>query len=184
VFSGTTVQNALTAGLLRSIAARCAWATSTGESFLVRMRRTSSTAERRVRSLGMRMYASYTLRGDLAAIAAGQPGRKDMNQVSQYALLKQRRFLPLFVTQFLGAFNDNVYKNALVILVAFHAASLSSLSAGTLSNLAQALFILPFFLFSATAGQIADKVEKSFLIRLVKLAEIAIMALGATGLLL
>ena len=107
-----------------------------------------------------------------------------MSQVSQYALLKQRRFLPLFVTQFLGAFNDNVYKNALVILVAFHAASLSSLSAGTLSNLAQALFILPFFLFSATAGQIADKLEKSFLIRLVKLAEIAIMALGAAGLLL
>jgi len=107
-----------------------------------------------------------------------------VSQVNQYALLGQRRFLPLFITQFLGAFNDNVYKNALVILVAFHAASLSSLSAPTLSNLAQALFILPFFLFSATAGQIADKLEKSFLIRLVKLAEIAIMALGATGLLL
>ena len=107
-----------------------------------------------------------------------------MSQVNQYALLRQRRFLPLFVTQFLGAFNDNVYKNALVILVAFHAASLSSLSAPTLSNLAQALFILPFFLFSATAGQLADKLEKSFLMRLVKLAEIAIMALGAAGLLL
>jgi hypothetical protein len=120
----------------------------------------------------------------LAAIAARHRGREDVSQVSQYALLKQRRFLPLFVTQFLGAFNDNVYKNALVILVAFHAASLSSLSAGTLSNLAQAVFILPFFLFSATAGQIADKLEKSFLIRLVKLAEIAIMALGAAGLLL
>jgi hypothetical protein len=105
-----------------------------------------------------------------------------MSQQNQYALLKQRRFLPFFVTQFLGAFNDNVYKNALVILVAFHAASLSTLSAPTLSNLAQALFILPFFLFSATAGQVADKLEKSFLIRLVKLAEIAIMALGALGL--
>jgi hypothetical protein len=97
-------------------------------------------------------------------------------------LLRQKRFLPFFVTQFLGAFNDNVYKNALVILVAFHAASLSRLDAHTLSNLAQALFILPFFLFSATAGQIADKLEKSFLIRLVKLAEIAIMAIGAAGL--
>ena len=105
-----------------------------------------------------------------------------MSQVNQYALFRQRRFLPMFVTQFLGAFNDNVYKNALIILVAFHAGSLSSLSAPTLTNLAQALFILPFFLFSATAGQIADKLEKSFLIRLVKLAEIAIMALGATGL--
>jgi len=107
-----------------------------------------------------------------------------MSQPNQYALLKQRRFLPFFVTQFLGAFNDNVYKNALVILVAFHAATLSSMSAPTLSNLAQAIFILPFFLFSATAGQIADKLEKSRLIRWVKLAEIAIMALGATGLVL
>jgi len=105
-----------------------------------------------------------------------------MSQPNQYELLKQRRFLPFFLTQFLGAFNDNVYKNALVILVAFHAASLSRLDANTLSNLAQALFILPFFLFSATAGQIADKLEKSFLIRLVKLAEIAIMVLGALGL--
>jgi len=105
-----------------------------------------------------------------------------MNQSSQYALLRQRRFLPFFLTQFLGAFNDNVYKNALVILVAFHASSLSRLDANTLSNLAQALFILPFFLFSATAGQIADKLEKSLVIRWVKLAEIAIMALGALGL--
>ena len=105
-----------------------------------------------------------------------------MSQPSQYELLRQKRFLPFFLTQFLGAFNDNVYKNALVILVAFHAASLSRLDANTLSNLAQALFILPFFLFSATAGQIADKLEKSFLIRLVKIAEIAIMVLGSMGL--
>jgi len=105
-----------------------------------------------------------------------------MSHPSQYQLLRQRRFLPFFLTQFLGAFNDNVYKNALVILVAFHAASLSSLDPNTLSNLAQALFILPFLLFSATAGQIADKLEKSLLIRWVKLAEIAIMVLGAMGL--
>ncbi len=101
---------------------------------------------------------------------------------NQYALLGQRRFLPFFVTQFLGAFNDNVFKNALIILLAFHAGEMSGLSAGTLSNLAQALFILPFFLFSATAGQLADKLEKSRVIRWVKLAEIAIMALGAAGL--
>lgn len=105
-----------------------------------------------------------------------------MSQPNQFALLKQRRFLPFFVTQFLGAFNDNVYKNALIILVAFHASSMGSLSAATLSNLAQALFILPFFIFSATAGQLADKLEKSFVIRLVKIAEIAIMVLGAAGL--
>ncbi|HKW38521.1 MAG TPA: MFS transporter [Burkholderiales bacterium] len=100
---------------------------------------------------------------------------------NQYELLAQRRFLPFFLTQFLGAFNDNVFKNALIILVAFHASSMSSLGAATLSNLAQALFILPFFLFSATAGQLADKLEKSFVIRLVKIAEIAIMVLGAAG---
>jgi 1-acyl-sn-glycerol-3-phosphate acyltransferase len=105
-----------------------------------------------------------------------------MSGHSQYALLKQRRFLPFFLVQFLGAFNDNVFKNALIILVAFHATSMSSLGATTLSNLAQALFILPFFLFSATAGQLADKLEKSFVIRLVKIAEIAIMVLGAAGL--
>jgi len=105
-----------------------------------------------------------------------------MGHPNQFELLKQRRFLPFFLTQLFGAFNDNVYKNALIILVAFHATSLSKLDATTLANLAQALFILPFFLFSATAGQIADKLEKSFLIRLVKLAEIAIMVLGATGL--
>src|SRR6267142_3035182 len=105
-----------------------------------------------------------------------------MSGDSQYELLKQRRFLPFFLTQFLGAFNDNVFKNALIILVAFHAASMSNLGAATLSNLAQALFILPFFLFSATAGQLADKLEKSRLMRLVKLAEIAIMMVGAAGL--
>ena len=105
-----------------------------------------------------------------------------MHQPNQYELLKERRFLPFFLTQFLGAFNDNVYKNALIILVAFHATSLSSLNATTLSNLAQALFILPFFLFSATAGQLADKLDKSLLMRMVKLAEIAIMVLGAMGL--
>ena len=82
-----------------------------------------------------------------------------MSQQNQYELLRERRFLPFFLTQLLGAFNDNVYKNALIILLAFHAASLSGLGANTLSNLAQALYILPFFLFSATAGQIADKME-------------------------
>ena len=105
-----------------------------------------------------------------------------MQQPNQYQLLGERRFLPFFLTQFLGAFNDNVYKNALIILVAFHAASLSSMSATTLSNFAQALFILPFFLFSATAGQLADKLDKAFVMRMVKLAEIGIMVIGATGL--
>lgn len=97
---------------------------------------------------------------------------------NQFALLTQRRFLPYFLTQFLGAFNDNVFKNALIILIAFSMAKNSDL----LTNVSAGLFILPFFLFSATAGQLADKYEKSQLIRLIKLMEIIIMLLAALGL--
>ena len=100
---------------------------------------------------------------------------------SQFKLLQERRFLPFFITQFLGAFNDNFYKNALVVLITFQAAQITTLSAGVLVNLAAGVFILPFFLFSATAGQLADKVEKSRLIRFTKLLEIAIMLLAAAG---
>ena len=98
---------------------------------------------------------------------------------SQFGLLHERRFLPFFLTQFLGAFNDNLFKNALVVLITFQAARYTALSPGVLVNLAAGIFILPFFLFSASAGQLADKFEKSRLIRLVKLAEILIMALAA-----
>jgi 1-acyl-sn-glycerol-3-phosphate acyltransferase len=100
---------------------------------------------------------------------------------NQFELLRQRRFLPFFVTQFLGAFNDNILKNALVILLSFHAAEWSGLDAATLVNLCAGIFILPFFIFSATAGQIADRYEKSRLIRFVKLFEIAIMGVAAAG---
>jgi 1-acyl-sn-glycerol-3-phosphate acyltransferase len=103
---------------------------------------------------------------------------------SQYRLLAERRFGPFFGVQFLGAFNDNVFKQALVILLAYQTASFTTMSSDTLQNLAQALFILPFFLFSATAGQIADKVEKSKLITITVAIELAVMALGAVGLLL
>ncbi|MEE9322309.1 MAG: MFS transporter [Granulosicoccus sp.] len=102
-----------------------------------------------------------------------------MKQDSQFELLKQQRFLPYFITQVLGAFNDNIYKNALIALVAFAAARSSTLNDGLIINLSAGLFILPFFLFSAFAGQLADKYEKSMLIRRIKLAEIGIMALGA-----
>jgi 1-acyl-sn-glycerol-3-phosphate acyltransferase len=100
---------------------------------------------------------------------------------SQFKLLEERRFLPFFITQFLGAFNDNFYKNALVVLITFQAANMTSLSPGVLVNLAAGVFILPFFLFSATAGQLADKSEKSRLIRFTKLLEIVIMLLAAVG---
>lgn len=100
---------------------------------------------------------------------------------NQFQLLKQQRFKPFFFTQFLSAFNDNVFKTALITLVAFHTASLTSMDGGKLTTLLPGLFILPFFLFSATAGQIADKYEKSTIIRFVKLAEIGIMVFASLG---
>ncbi len=103
-----------------------------------------------------------------------------MPQSSQFALLRQRRFAPFFVTQFLGAFNDNIFRNGLVILVTFQATQVAGMNASELANVAGALFILPYFLFSASAGQLADKFEKSRLIRLIKLVEIVLM-LGAAA---
>ena len=99
----------------------------------------------------------------------------------QFKLLRERRFLPFFCTQFLGAFNDNLFKNALVVLLTFQAASWTSLDPGILANLAAGIFILPFFLFSATAGQLADKHDKARLSRLVKVLEMVIMAVAAAG---
>lgn len=92
-----------------------------------------------------------------------------------------KRFFPLFWVQFLGAFNDNLFKNALVMLITFRLADTAE-EAGLLITLAAGLFILPFFLFSAFAGQLADKYEKTTLIRKIKLSEILIMLLGATAL--
>lgn len=103
---------------------------------------------------------------------------------SQFSLLKTRRFLPLFVAQFLGAFNDNVFKNALVILIAYRLSGQSALSSPLLVTLAAGIFILPFFLLSATAGELADRHDKAVLIRWIKFAEIIIMGFGAVGFLL
>lgn len=101
--------------------------------------------------------------------------------MSQSALLQSKRFLPFFVTQFLGAFNDNIYKNTLMLIIAFKASSALGMNSDTILNLAAGLFILPFFLFSAIAGQITDKYEKSALIRKIKFAEIIIMSIAAVG---
>ncbi len=103
---------------------------------------------------------------------------------SQFGLLRTRRFGPFFATQFLGAFNDNLFKNALVVLLTFHAASWTTLAAEVLTNLAAAIFILPFFLFSATAGQLADKYDKAKLARLVKALEMVIIGVAGLGLFL
>jgi MFS family permease len=101
--------------------------------------------------------------------------------MSQFQLIKSRRFLPLFCTQFLGAFNDNVYKNALIILITFQATSLYGLDSNMLVVISGGIFILPFFLVSATAGQLADKYEKSVLIQRIKILEIVIMVLAVIG---
>ena len=105
-----------------------------------------------------------------------------MSERSQFRLLGERRFGPFFGVQFLGAMNDNLFKQALVILLAYQTTSFTAMSSDTLQNVAQALFVLPFFLFSATAGQLADKYEKSTLITVTVALELAIMVLGAVGL--
>ena len=99
----------------------------------------------------------------------------------QFQLLSTRRFAPLFLTQFLGAFNDNLYKNALIVLVTFQSVQWTSLRPEILANLAAGLFILPFFFFSATAGQIADKYDKAKLARLTKVLEVMIMGVAIAG---
>lgn len=104
-----------------------------------------------------------------------------MSKKGQFQLMKSRRFMPLFLTQFFGALNDNLFKNALLVMIV--SASITGVAAGTnntnaLVNLAAGLFVLPFFLFSAISGQLADKYEKSWIIRQIKLAEILIMLMG------
>jgi 1-acyl-sn-glycerol-3-phosphate acyltransferase len=103
-----------------------------------------------------------------------------MSGHSQFGLLRQRRFLPFFVVQCLGAFNDNVFRNATIVLITSQL-GLNLAQQGLYTNLAPALFILPFFLFSALAGQFAEKYEKTRLIRFVKLFEIVAMAVAAWG---
>ena len=98
-------------------------------------------------------------------------------------LVRTRRFLPLFVTQLLGAFNDNLFKNAIVFFVVYQVYD-SDKAEAKFSAISSAVFILPFFLMSALSGQLADMRDKAKIIRIIKLAEIGIMTLGAGGLLL
>ncbi|OWY40545.1 MFS transporter [Xenophilus sp. AP218F] len=98
-----------------------------------------------------------------------------------FTFFASRRFLPLFSTQFLGAFNDNLLKTAIVVLISFQGLSFAGLPAEQLVNLAAGVFILPFFLFSATAGKLSERYDKARIARWIKLAEIAIMLLAACG---
>ena len=100
---------------------------------------------------------------------------------TDFSFFGSRRFLPLFGTQFLGAFNDNLLKTAIVVLISYHGLTLSGMSPELLVNMAAGVFILPFFLFSATAGKLSERFDKAMIARGVKLAEIAIMLLAGAG---
>ncbi|MBX8489946.1 MFS transporter [Pseudomonas lijiangensis] len=102
-----------------------------------------------------------------------------MSQQSQFSLLGKRRFLPFFITQSLGAFNDNIFKQSLILAILYKLSIEGDRSIYV--NLCALLFILPFFLFSALAGQFGEKYPKDALIRLIKLAEIGIMVVGGAG---
>jgi 1-acyl-sn-glycerol-3-phosphate acyltransferase len=104
-----------------------------------------------------------------------------MTDHNQFALLRQKRFMPFFITQGLGAFNDNIFKNALAAMLVFQSGKMAGLNTDQVVNLSALLFILPFFLFSALFGQVADKFEKSMQIRRIKLLEVGIMLLAALG---
>jgi len=101
-----------------------------------------------------------------------------MSGHSQFNLFSQRRFMPFFMTQGLGAFNDNIFKNALAALLVFKGSQIAGLNTNQVVNLSAMVFILPFFLFSALFGQFADKYEKSIQIRRIKQFEIVIMLLA------
>jgi 1-acyl-sn-glycerol-3-phosphate acyltransferase len=104
-----------------------------------------------------------------------------VSEQSQFQLFRQRRFLPFFITQGLGAFNDNIFKNGLAAMLVFHSSQLAGLNTNQVINLSAMVFILPFFLFSALFGQFADKYEKSVQIRNIKLFEIVIMLFATLG---
>jgi len=105
-----------------------------------------------------------------------------MSKPSQFSLLRQRRFGPFFATQFLGAANDNLFKYAFTLLVTYHADRFAEVNTEVAVNLIAAVFILPFLLFSATSGQLADKYDKALLMKCVKAVEVGIMVTGAVGL--
>ena len=105
-----------------------------------------------------------------------------MTNGKTFDLLRHRRFLPLFIAQFLGAANDNLFKNAMAILIIYRIGDVVFAKANVLTNIGTGLFMLPFFLFSATAGELADRYEKSGLMKRVKFAEILVVSLGGLGL--
>src|ERR1700722_16223977 len=116
-------------------------------------------------------------------VEVGQMTDQISRRTGPLALIGARRFGPLFATQFLSAFNDNALKNALVLMLAYRPELAGGMSAGILIPLAGGLFILPFFLCSATAGELADALDKARLIRIIKFSEVAVMAVAAAAVL-
>ncbi|HTE42744.1 MAG TPA: MFS transporter, partial [Steroidobacteraceae bacterium] len=106
---------------------------------------------------------------------------KGHEQGSQWKLLSERRFAPFFVAQALAAFNDNLFKNVLVLLATFRTSDYTTLAPELLSNLAAGLFILPYVLFSGIAGQLADRYDQTQVLKVVKATEIVIMCVAAFG---
>lgn len=104
------------------------------------------------------------------------------NNRGQFYLFTKRRFLPFFITQFLGALNDNLFKNALLVIVVSTTITAADSNTNFITNLAAGLFILPFFLFSTLAGHLADRFDKAYLIRRIKFAEIILMLVGCFSL--
>src|SRR3984957_16427526 len=104
-----------------------------------------------------------------------------MSDANQFRLLRERRFLPFFIAQACGAFNDNLFKNVLVILVTYQATRWSTLRPELLANIAAGLFILPFVLFSGLAGQLGERFDKARILKCVKALEIAIMIVAGIG---
>src|SRR5437016_8192630 len=120
------------------------------------------------------------MRGESNAVTPESRGT-EAPPAGQFALLRQRRFAPFFWTQFCGAGNDNVFKVAFTSLVTYQSSRFTGIDPGTAAFLISAIFILPFVLFSATSGQLADKYDKATVMRLVKNLEIGIMVLGSIG---
>src|SRR5271169_3953015 len=104
-----------------------------------------------------------------------------MSQASQFRLLRERRFLPFFAAQACGAFNDNLFKNVLIILVTYQATHWSTLRPELLANIAAGLFILPFMVFSGLAGQLGERFDKARILKSVKALEILIMIVAGIG---
>ena len=104
-----------------------------------------------------------------------------MSNKNQFSLLFKRRFMPLFLTQFLGAFNDNFFKSALMMLITYRLGDAAGIDSRILVNAAAGVFIAPFFIFASPASDLADKYDRSDLMRWVKFAEIVVMAGAALG---